>query len=252
MYTFCASKKQEQSNRQSSDSLKSLKHPNQNKKRRLNLVYCKTLIRELGKHWKTRRWPRQDSIPCWCQLPNAEMTHSRIAITRYVFLTLAHPCFSLFSHLSNDITRPNYALDRSTILCLYVPGFQRQVLVYVPKCKWIPQTKFQWIPHTYTCNVNFVATSVFDVHQFLPVNEIWLSLSFLNGVFFLLFKPSEDYPSDCSWEESRDITHTKSSSWWYVENKPEPSSVQTEPKLANQRQNYQNRWNEYEEQSKEN
>ena len=25
------------------------------------------------------------------------------------------------------ITRPNCALDRSTILCLYVPGFQRQV-----------------------------------------------------------------------------------------------------------------------------
>ena len=40
------------------------------------------------------------------------------------------------------ITRPNCALDRSTILCLYVLGFQRQVLKYVPKCKWIPQTKF--------------------------------------------------------------------------------------------------------------
>ena len=26
------------------------------------------------------------------------------------------------------ITRPNYAMHRSTILCLYVPGFQRQVL----------------------------------------------------------------------------------------------------------------------------
>ena len=40
-------------------------------------------------------------------------------------------------------------------MCLYVPGFQRQVLKYVLKCKWIPQTKVQWIPHTYTCNVNF-------------------------------------------------------------------------------------------------
>ena len=59
------------------------------------------------------------------------------------------------------ITRPNSALDRSTILCLYVPGFQRQVLNYVPKRKWIPQTKFQWIPHTYTCNENFVGTFVF-------------------------------------------------------------------------------------------
>ena len=59
-----------------------------------------------------------------------------------------------------DITRPNCALDRSTILCLYVPGFKRQVLKYVPKYKWIPQTKFQWIPHTYTCNVIFIGTFV--------------------------------------------------------------------------------------------
>ena len=58
------------------------------------------------------------------------------------------------------ITRPNCALDRSTILCLYVPGFQRQVFKHVSKCKWIPETKFQWIPHTYTCNVKFVGTFV--------------------------------------------------------------------------------------------
>ena len=51
-------------------------------------------------------------------------------------------------------------MDRSTLLCLYLPGFQRQVLKYVPKWKWIPQTKFQWIPHTYTCNVNFVGTFI--------------------------------------------------------------------------------------------
>ena len=56
--------------------------------------------------------------------------------------------------------RPNCALDRSTILCLYVPGFQRQVLKYVPKSEWSPQTKLQWIPHTYTCNVIFVGTIV--------------------------------------------------------------------------------------------
>ena len=29
------------------------------------------------------------------------------------------------------ITRPNCALDRSTFLCLYVPGFQRQVFNHV-------------------------------------------------------------------------------------------------------------------------
>ena len=60
----------------------------------------------------------------------------------------------------NIITRPNCALDRSTSLSLYVPGFPRKFLKYVPKCEWIPQTKFQWIPHTYTCNVNFVGTFV--------------------------------------------------------------------------------------------
>ena len=60
----------------------------------------------------------------------------------------------------NNIKRPNCALDRSTILCLFVPGFQRQVSNYVPKCRWIPQTKFQWIRHTYTCNVNFVSKFV--------------------------------------------------------------------------------------------
>ena len=58
------------------------------------------------------------------------------------------------------ITRPNCALDRRTILCLYVAGFQRQVFKYVPKCKWIPLTKFQWIPRTKTCNVNAVGTFV--------------------------------------------------------------------------------------------
>ena len=65
-----------------------------------------------------------------------------------------------FNFFTTVITRPNCALDRSTILCLYVPGFQRQVLKYVPKCKWIPQTKFQWIPHAYICKVNFVGTFV--------------------------------------------------------------------------------------------
>ena len=58
------------------------------------------------------------------------------------------------------ITRPNWALDRSTILCLYILGFQRQVLKYAQKYKWTPPTKFQWIPHTYTCNVSFVGPFV--------------------------------------------------------------------------------------------
>ena len=41
---------------------------------------------------------------------------------------------------------------RSTILCLYVPDFQRQVLIFVPK--------YKWIPHRNTFNVNFVGTFV--------------------------------------------------------------------------------------------
>ena len=38
-----------------------------------------------------------------------------------------------------------------------VQGFYRQVLNQVPKCKWIPFTKF---PCTNTCKVNFVGTLV--------------------------------------------------------------------------------------------
>ena len=33
--------------------------------------------------------------------------------------------------LFSGIMRPNCALDRSTVLCLYVPGFQRQVIKHV-------------------------------------------------------------------------------------------------------------------------
>ena len=29
------------------------------------------------------------------------------------------------------ITRPNCALDRRTLLCLYAPGFQRQILTHI-------------------------------------------------------------------------------------------------------------------------
>ena len=51
-------------------------------------------------------------------------------------------------------------MDRRTILFLYVPGFHRQTSKHVPKCQWIPLTKFPWIPRTNTCNVNFVGTIV--------------------------------------------------------------------------------------------
>ena len=44
---------------------------------------------------------------------------------------------------------------------MYVPGFQRQVFKYDPKCKWFPLTNFQWIPRTNNCNVNFVGPLVF-------------------------------------------------------------------------------------------
>ena len=33
--------------------------------------------------------------------------------------------------MSKNITRPNCALDKRKILCLYVPGFQRQVFKHV-------------------------------------------------------------------------------------------------------------------------
>ena len=38
---------------------------------------------------------------------------------------------STYRKRSTNITRPNCALDRSTILCLSVPGFQRQVFKHV-------------------------------------------------------------------------------------------------------------------------
>ena len=51
-----------------------------------------------------------------------------------------------------NITRPNCALDRRTILRLYVLRIHRQTFKHVPKCQWIPRAN--------TCNVNFVATFV--------------------------------------------------------------------------------------------
>ena len=42
---------------------------------------------------------------------------------------LDHPWYQ--RHDTLYITRPNCALDRRTILCLYVPGFQRQVFKHV-------------------------------------------------------------------------------------------------------------------------
>ena len=60
----------------------------------------------------------------------------------------------------HSLKRPNWALDRRTILCLFVPGFQRQVFKLVPKCKRIPLTKLPRIPSTNICNVNFLGTLV--------------------------------------------------------------------------------------------
>ena len=59
-----------------------------------------------------------------------------------------------------SITRPNCALDRRTILCLYVLGSQNWVFKHVRKCRWIPLTKVPCIPRTYECNVNVVGTFV--------------------------------------------------------------------------------------------
>ena len=43
---------------------------------------------------------------------------------------------------------------------MYLPGFQRQVVKHIPKCKWFPLTKFQWIPRRNSCNINFVGTLI--------------------------------------------------------------------------------------------
>ena len=68
---------------------------------------------------------------------------ARAPISKLVYIVAKGACRNILSWLSQrfiedpkkasgenrmtDITRPNCALDRSTILCLYVPGFQRQV-----------------------------------------------------------------------------------------------------------------------------
>ena len=59
-----------------------------------------------------------------------------------------------------NVMRPNCALDRRTILCIYVPGLQRHVFKQVPNYKWIPPRKFQWIPRTNFCNATIVGTLV--------------------------------------------------------------------------------------------
>ena len=41
-----------------------------------------------------------------------------------------------------NITKPNCALDRRKILCLFVPGFQRQVFEQVKFC-WNDQRKLK-------------------------------------------------------------------------------------------------------------
>ena len=61
--------------------------------------------------------------------------------------------FKIRSRSSFSITRPNWALDKRTSLCLYVPGFQKLIYKHVPKYKWIPLTKLPWIPRTYECNI---------------------------------------------------------------------------------------------------
>ena len=59
----------------------------------------------------------------------------------------------------SSITRPNCALDRSTILCLYVPGFQRLTFKHIYYfLMWIPQT----VPDSANIaadSTNFVADS---------------------------------------------------------------------------------------------
>ena len=59
-----------------------------------------------------------------------------------------------------NITRPNYALDRRTILCLYVFWFQRQVFKCVAKCYWVAFTKVTWVPRKNTFKVDFVGSLV--------------------------------------------------------------------------------------------
>ena len=99
------------------------------------------------------------------------------------------------------ITRPNCAMDRSTILCLNVPEFQRQVLRYVPNCKWIPQTKFQWIPQQLNLTIQmfyhlFVdSTNCSGFHKyccgFPKFAYFWSDFEWYNDLGICLWNPKQ-------------------------------------------------------------
>ena len=61
------------------------------------------------------------------------------------------------------ITRPNCAVARLTVLCLYVPGLQRQVFKRVPKCKCIPLRNFPLIPSPNSFNL--ISVGILDFYR---------------------------------------------------------------------------------------
>ena len=62
----------------------------------------------------------------------------------------------------STVAASNYRVRsfKCTVLCLYFPGILRQVFKHVPKCRWIPLTKFPWIPRTNMCSVIFMGKTV--------------------------------------------------------------------------------------------
>ena len=59
----------------------------------------------------------------------------RIFCERKIYYNILIDYCFFFRKQKTFITRPNCALDRRTILCLYVPGFQRQVFKMLKFCR---------------------------------------------------------------------------------------------------------------------
>ena len=64
-------------------------------------------------------------------------------------LSIAQASISTFVSCRKVALCQSDRMAQRTILCMYLPGFQRQVFKHVPKCRRIPLTRCKWIPRTY-------------------------------------------------------------------------------------------------------
>ena len=92
------------------------------------------LSEKITKIWniyeKNPNFKDKPSFKKWCNYCRRTQ-HCRIQTKTHKITKVNHK--NIENPINHFITRPNCALDSSTILCLYVPGFQRQVSKCIPK-----------------------------------------------------------------------------------------------------------------------